>query len=289
MAFWNSLFHYKAGSGSVGDLIHYMIARVAFSWNADTTQKAMYQNILEECNDERLALSYTYARIQQAEAQNNRQRQEEADAAKMYEAQLWKTAPKYVDMCKQEFIDEQIRWERRGLTPTEIKLKRIDNDKLTRKDWLAEPIIKTFNIFPECEILIHDKVGGKYTIEVNTAYWDFTCNPVYRWRYLGTDEQIILSFKHMDSVYPYLCIEHARYMERENDRLKRQMLRDEHNRRAALGRQILEDAERMYPTNQSQQSQVVSHKQRKQNQVDHVRAAMGQSTIDDNLIDDTIF
>ena len=295
---WLNVFKYSAGSNGIVDNFCYAISRIAFSWNANSHQIAVFNNLLEETNDGRLALHYTYNRLIDEEC---KARQNNHPIQQVSEEKIWGTPnPDKVDVYKQEVVEEQRRWERRGLTNEEINKRRVKtNNEPSREELLNEPIIyKQSLYFDEFKVQIHDKLNGRYTLEICGPYWNQWERPLLRWSHIG-NYKFLQQDLYDEALYNRIKQMHDKY-------IKEQLVKEEHRKNEEKWREQnapylknLEDYKQVKYINDivNMQSETDSKPKRKitsmreQNaKVNHVRAAMGQNTsIDNNLLDESIF
>lgn len=299
MAIWNKLFAYKAGTNSIGDMIHYTIARVAFSWNADNQQKAIFQHLLDTVHDERLALSYTYSRINHDESFNRVDdeviRGVETHASS--DESIWHcTNNKLIDLYKQEFLEEDKRWAMQGLTQTEINKRRISKEHIDRQIAVSTQVLHRIPLFDETDIVVYDKIYGFYTIELQGPYWAPWERPIFRWYYKGDEAQILKNVKWMPEYKTFEQL-HKQYVMKQREIYVSKLRQDEFlketeqaRRELQAFREFREEQELLQRIEQqSKRPRVISCRKR-QEQLDHVRAAMGgQSSVDNDLLDNSIF
>ena len=302
---WNTLFNYHANSTGIGDSLHYIISRVVFSWNASNREKAIFQNLLDEVHDERLALSYTYARINGEERDNYIHENDVTNAVNKYSSQenIWGvTNQSALTRYKDEFIEEEKRWAMMGLTQTEIDKRRIVQKDIDKKIALSTPVLHRVPLFEEADIVVYDKIYGYYTIQLQAPYWPAWEYPIFRWMYKGDVNNIASLFKTM-AEYKDIYRLHECYLMQQRELRQKELRQQEYLRETAKDRQQLENFHSSInnysilaagngeydSSNKENQSGTISHKKRQQT-LDHVRAAMGQSAnVNSELLDDSIF
>ena len=301
---WNQLFAYKTTStGSVFDTIHYIVSRIAFSWNANNHQKAIYQEMLEKVHDERLALSYTYSNINHEDSFNyidNEQVQFVESNASTDES-IWHVSnPTTLNLYKLEFIEEDKRWAQEGLTQAEINDRRnISKKDIERSVALSTKVLHRIKLFDETDIVVYDKIYGYYTIELQGPYWSPWERPIYRWYYKGDEEMILSNVKGIPAFEDVEWL-HQQYVTKQKEKQAAELRHQKFLEETAQARRELEE----FATIREEHDLLKRLKEREDPKprpryisckkqietVNHVRAAMGQSSkIDTGLMDDSIF
>lgn len=298
MAFWNKLFEYKAGANNIGDMIHYTISRIAFSWNANNHQKAIYQAMQDKVHDDRLALSYTYAQMNREDRFNQIPATDVALAERRFQSEedVWAHSH-CLDKYKQEFLEEDRRWADEGLTQTEIDKRRISKKDIDRNLALSTKVLHRIELFDETDIVVYDKIYGFYTIEIQGPYWAPWNRPIYRWQYKGDEATVLYNVKWMPE-FKHLEQLHKDYVMKKREQhvaelRKQEFLEETKQARAELAEFTRQKEEyeimQKYQQEQNKRPRITTYR-RRDDTINHVRAALGQnSSIDNGLLDNSIF
>ena len=168
---WTKIFKYKDGKG-IFNKLHYMFCYAGFLWNANDTQLAILQEYNRQYDSFR-SLEKAYNRIEREQIQVIRDNLTSQSNITTRTANDFDLASNIV---KQQYIneirEEDARWQQRGISLEERERRRAPSSSTNwvpdRAEFLAEPIIYEKMIDAENEIyyVVHDKIAGTYTAYV---------------------------------------------------------------------------------------------------------------------------